>query len=134
MRVMTHPLHDFADRYTAAWCSDDPHQVAEFFAADGVLTINGGTPHVGREAIAASAAAFMQAFPDLVVALRALDDVDGRVAYHWTLTGTNTGPGGTGRAVRIDGTELWQLGDAGLIADSIGSFDATDYQRQLQGA
>ena len=89
---MTHPLQDFADRYTTAWCSDDPHQVAGFFAAEGVLTINGGAPHVGREAIAASAASFMQAFPDLVVALRAVEDVDERVAYHWTLTGTNMGP------------------------------------------
>jgi hypothetical protein len=24
------------------------------------------------------------------------------VEYHWTFTGTNTGPGGTGSAVRID--------------------------------
>jgi len=59
--------------------------------------------------------------------------VDGRVAYHWTLAGTNTGPGGTGRAVRIDGAELWRIDDAGLIADSIGSFDVEEYQRQLQG-
>ena len=25
--------------------------------------------------------------------------------YHWTLTGTNTGPGGAGHAVRISGFE-----------------------------
>lgn len=131
---MTHPLHDFADRYTAAWCSDDPHQVADFFSENGVLTINGGTPHVGRAAIAASAASFMEAFPDLVVALRAVEDVDGRVAYHWTLTGTNTGPGGTGRFVQIDGTELWQLDASGLIDDSVGSFDVAEYERQLQSA
>lgn len=130
---MTHPLHDFADRYTAAWCSDDPHQVADFFAPDGVLTINGGTPQAGRDAIAASAASFMNAFPDLVVALRSVEDRDGRVAYHWTLTGTNTGPGGTGRFVQIDGTELWQLDASGLIADSVGSFDVAEYERQLQG-
>ena len=130
---MTHPLYDFADRYTTAWCSDNPSKVAEFFAPNGTLTINGGVTHTGREAIAASAASFMEAFPDLVVTLRRVDDVDGRVAYHWTLAGTNTGPDGTGRAVRIDGTELWQIDDAGLIADSIGSFDVEEYQRQLQG-
>jgi uncharacterized protein (TIGR02246 family) len=133
MPAMTHPLHDFADRYTAAWCSDDPSQVADFFALNGALTINGGVPSVGRDAITASAASFMQAFPDLVVTLRSVEDTDGRVAYHWTLAGTNTGPGGTGRAVRIDGTELWQLDDDGLIADSIGTFDAEEYARQLQG-
>jgi len=130
---MTHPLYDFADRYTTAWCSDNPSKVAEFFAPNGTLTINGGVPHTGREAIAASAASFMEAFPDLVVTLRRVDDEDGRVAYHWTLAGTNTGPGGTGRAVRIDGAELWQIDEAGLIADSIGSFDVEEYQRQLQG-
>lgn len=130
---MTHPLHDFAERYTAAWCSDDPAQVAEFFTANGRLTINGGEPHVGRAAIADSAASFMRAFPDLVVALRAVEDCDERVCYHWTLTGTNTGPGGTGRRVEIDGTESWQLDPSGLISDSVGSFDTESYRRQLDG-
>lgn len=129
---MTHPLHDFAERYTAAWCSQDPSQVAAFFASDGVLTINGGPPHVGREAITASAASFMTAFPDLVVSLRSLEDLDDRLWYHWRLTGTNTGPGGTGRSVCIDGSEAWTLNAAGEILDSVGTFDVADYERQLQ--
>jgi hypothetical protein len=36
-----------------------------------------------------------------------MDDlnVDGdRIEYHWTFTGTNTGPGGTGKAVRVRGS------------------------------
>lgn len=130
---MSHPLHAFAERYTMAWCSDDPQQVAAFFAPDGRLTINDGVPHEGRTAIAASAASFMQAFPDLVVTLRAVHDDGDRVAYHWTLAGTNTGPGGTGRAVRIDGVERWRMAHTGLIADSIGRFDPADYDRQLRG-
>lgn len=130
---MPHPLHDFAERYTAAWCSQDPAQVAAFFAPQGVLTINGGTPHVGREAITASAASFMTAFPDLVVSLLALGEHDGRVLYRWRLTGTNSGPGGTGRAVCIDGSEAWLLDGHGTIADSIGSFDESEYRRQLMG-
>ncbi|WP_461414403.1 nuclear transport factor 2 family protein [Gemmatimonas sp.] len=128
---MTHPLHEFAERYTAAWCSQNPDQVAACFAVDGVLTINGGSPHVGRTAIAESAAAFMTAFPDLVVALRSLASHDDRVWYDWVLTGTNTGPGGTGRPVRINGREAWRMTDNGLISDSIGSFDVVDYERQL---
>lgn len=130
---MLHPLQDFAERYTAAWCSDEPSHVAAFFTPNGRLTINGGAPHVGREAIAASAASFMRAFPDLVVALRDIEDCDGRVCYHWTLTGTNTGPGGTGRRVQIDGTESWVMDASGLIRESIGRFDGEAYQRQLDG-
>jgi hypothetical protein len=48
-----------------------------------------------------------------------------------TLTGTNTGPGGTGRAVRISGFEVWQIGEGGLIAKSEGHFDEVEYRRQL---
>jgi len=57
----------------------------------------------------------------------------GRTLFHWTLVGTNTGPGGTGRAVRISGVEQWRLSREGLIEESLGHFDAADYQRQLDG-
>jgi len=55
------------------------------------------------------------------------------VCYDWTLIGTNTGPGGTGRAVRISGREAWRMHAHGIIADSVGSFDVADYERQLHG-
>jgi hypothetical protein len=54
------------------------------------------------------------------------------VEYHWTLTGTNTGLGGTGRRVRISGSETWWFGTDGLIACSQGRFDVPEYGRQLQ--
>ena len=63
-----------------------------------------------------------------------LDDliVDGdRIEYHWTFTGTNTGPGGMGNAVRVNGYEEWVLDDDGLIAASQGHYDAGEYARQL---
>ena len=56
---------------------------------------------------------------------------DGGAIYHWTLNGTNDGPGGTGRSVRISGYEVWQIGANGLIANSEGHFDALEYNRQL---
>jgi uncharacterized protein (TIGR02246 family) len=124
-------VRDFATRYTAAWCSQDAASVAAFFAEGGSLTINAGAPSVGRAAITAAAQGFMTAFPDLVVAMDGID-VDGHLAvYRWTLTGTNTGPGGSGRAVRISGHEEWTLAPDGLIAASLGHFDEADYQRQL---
>lgn len=124
-------LHDFARRYTEAWCSGDPARVAEHYAPDGSLTINGGTPAVGRAAITEAARSFMEAFPDMQVLF---DDLRGN-EYHWTLVGTNTGPGGTGNRVRISGHEEWTMGTDGLIGASLGHFDEEEYARQLeQGA
>jgi hypothetical protein len=70
----------------------------------------------------------------MVVAMDGLDIVDDRHAvYRWTLTGTSSGPGGNGNAVRISGYEEWTLDEDGLIAQSLGHFDAADYRRQLGG-
>ena len=122
-------LRDFARRYTEAWCGGDPARVADHYAPDGSLTINGGAPSVGRAAITDAARSFMEAFPDMQVLF---DDLRGN-EYHWTLVGTNTGPGGTGNPVRISGYEEWTIGSDGLIAASLGHFDEDDYARQLQG-
>ena len=127
------PTRAFAHDYTAAWCSHDASRVASFFEVDGSLTINDGMPARGRAAIATDAGAFMTAFPDLVVTFDRLEPLPDAVRYHWTLTGTNTGPGGSGKAVRVSGHETWTLGAGGLIARSIGAFDAADYARQLSG-
>lgn len=125
-------LRDFARRYTAAWCSQEPERVASFFAADGALTVNAGAPAIGREAIAETARSFMTAFPDLQVLMDEAVDLGERAIYRWTLVGTNTGPGGAGRHVRISGYEEWRLSGDALIAESLGHFDAEDYARQLQ--
>ena len=125
-------IRSLAERYTAAWCSHDAGSVAAFYDETGSLRVNENAPAIGREAITEVAQAFMTDFPDLQVFL---DDLllqgDGAI-YHWTLTGTNTGPGGTGRAVRISGFELWQIGEDGLIAMSQGHFDEVEYRRQLE--
>lgn len=124
-------LREFGEKYTAAWCSQDATRVAAFFAESGSLQINDGPPAIGRDAIAAVAQGFMSAFPDMVVAMDSVDlDSEGAV-YRWTLTGTNTGPGGTGKAVRVSGHEKWTFGADGLIAASEGHFDEADYNRQL---
>jgi hypothetical protein len=73
----------------------------------------------------------MTAFPDLVVRLDSVHKSGAHVTYHWTLTGTNTGPGGTSKPVKISGFEVWRFGPDELIAESKGHFDAADYQRQL---
>jgi steroid delta-isomerase-like uncharacterized protein len=125
-------LRSFAEAYTAAWCSQDAARVAAFYAEDGSLSVNEAAPAVGRAAITEVAQGFMTAFPDMQVFLDELRLEDDHASYHWTLTGTNTGPGGTERAVRISGYEVWQIGADGLIATSRGHFDAEDYRRQLE--
>ena len=126
-------MREFAARYTAAWCSQNAASVAAFFAPEGSLTINDGSPAVGRAAITAAAQEFMTAFPDLVVSKDKVDVEGERAIYQWTLTGTNTGPGGTGRRVRVSGREEWRVGGDGLIAESQGHFDDAEYARQLKG-
>ena len=127
-------LEDFAAGYTAAWCSRQPASVASFFAEQGSLTINDGHPSVGRAAIGEAARSFMTAFPDMIVTMDAIDKRGSDSAiYRWTLTGTNDGPGGTGRHVRISGFEEWRIGADGLIAESKGHFDEAEYERQLRG-
>lgn len=121
-------IHEFARSYTDAWCSRDPTRVADHFVSDGTIAINGGDPTEVTEV----ARSFIAAFPDIQVFM---DDVvlnDETVEYHWTFTGTNTGPGGTGRAVRITGFEEWTFGDDGLVAVSRGTYDQDEYDRQLE--
>ena len=129
---MNTSLKDFATQYTAAWCSQNAASVASFFADNGSLKINSGEPSVGRAAITAAAQGFMSAFPDMVVTMDDVSGDGGSAVYRWTLTGTNTGPGGTGNAVRISGFEEWTIGADGLILKSLGHFDDAEYQRQLK--
>ena len=68
----------------------------------------------------------------MVVTMDGLSIEGDHAIYRWTLTGTNTGPGGTGRAVRVSGHEEWTMGADGLIAESQGHFDETEYNRQLK--
>jgi ketosteroid isomerase-like protein len=125
-------MRSFAEAYTAAWRSHDAASVASFYEENGSLSVNETAPAVGRAAISEVAQGFMTAFPDLQVFLDELLLQDDGAVYHWTLAGTNTGPGGTGRAVRISGFEVWQIGADGLIANSRGHFDSVEYQRQLE--
>ena len=125
-------LTRFAKRYAEAWCSQNPESVAAFFAENGSISINNGPPAVGRAAIAREAQAFMTTFPDMIVTMDKLAHDEQGTKFHWILTGTNTGPGGTGKRVRISGCELWKIDNDGLVAESKGHFDSPEYERQLK--
>ena len=130
--MMACKLDEFAERYAEAWCSRNPERVASFFAEGGSLRVNDDAPAVGRSAITEVARSFMRAFPDMVVTFDELVRKPRAIEFHWTLTGTNSGPGGMGKRVRISGHEEWRIGADGLIAESNGHFDAAEYQRQLE--
>ena len=122
----------FAKRYAEAWCSQNPENVVTFFAKNGSLSVNDGPPAVGRAAIAEVARGFMRDLPDMIVTMdEVTSDSDG-TKFHWTLTGTNTGPIGTGKRLRISGYELWKFDNDGLIAESKGHFDGAEYERQIK--
>ncbi len=123
----------FAKCYAEAWCSQNPESVAAFFAEKGSLSVNDGPPAVGRAAIAEVARGFMRDLPDMIVTMDDVTHDSDGTKFHWTLNGTNTGPGGTGKRVRISGYELWKLDPDGLIGESKGHFDSADYERQLRG-
>ena len=121
-------VREHARSYTDAWCSHDPAKVAAHFASGGTIAINGGEPTEVTEV----ARSFISAFPDIQVFM---DDVvfkDETVEYHWTFTGTNTGPGGPGKPVRISGFEEWMFGADGLVVESRGHHDQDENARQLE--
>lgn len=128
----TKKMEMFGERYAKAWSSQQPDHVAAFYSTTGSLKVNDGEPAVGREAIAKTADGFMKAFPDMIVTKDTMIVTRYGVEFHWTLTGTNTGPNGTGKKVKISGFEAWQMSNDGLIQISIGNFDTTEYKRQLK--
>ena len=125
-------LTEFATRYAKAWCSQNPERVAAFFAKNGSLSVNDGPPAVGRLAITEVVQGFMRDFPDMIVTMDAVTHESEGTKFHWTLTGTNTGPGGTRKRLPISGYELWKIDDNELIAESKGHFDTAEYERQLK--
>ena len=128
MQKTTNHIREFAIDYTAAWCSHDAVKVASFFSHDGTLRDNDGPMLVGRVAIAESAQGFMTTFPDLMLTLEDVNESHGAIIYKWILEGTHCT---TGRSVLLHGSEQWMMGDDGLIAESMGSFDEADYHRQV---
>ena len=124
-------LKEFATRYAAAWSSQSPDSLVAFYTEDGSLTVNNGTPSVGRAAVRATVASFMTGFPDMKVVLDSVVRSGATVRFHWTWTGTNTGPDGNGRAVNISGYEEWTLSPDGLIRQSLGHYDEAEYARQM---
>lgn len=116
-----------AAAYTAAWNSGSPEAVAAFYAQNGQIVINRGTPWIGRKGIADMAAGFFADVPDLRLVCDEVRCAGTHVAYFWTFTGTHSS---TRNPLRIVGWEEWDLDDELKVVASRGWYDADDYARQ----
>ncbi len=75
-------LTDFASRYATAWSSQNPQGLVSFYAKNGSITMNAGTPAVGRAAIAAKAGEFMTAFPNMIVKMDSVSLNGSHATFH----------------------------------------------------
>jgi uncharacterized protein (TIGR02246 family) len=119
-------IRDIAHAYTAAWNSGSPAVVAAFYAQDGQIVINRGTPWVGRSGIAGMAAGFFADVPDLALVCDGVRCVGDHAVYLWSFTGTHAG---TKNPLRIVGCEEWDFDADYKVKASRGWFDAEDYAR-----
>ncbi len=124
-------LEQFAIRYTEAWCSQQAALVAACFEENGSFAVNSGRPSIGRRAIEGAAQEFMTDFPDMVLTLDRLVMEKAQLRYYWTMTGTNSGPGGSGKSLRISGYEVLEMAETGLIQSAIGHYDEAEWARQI---
>lgn len=123
-------VSQMAADYTAAWNSGLPEAVASFYAQDGHISINRGTPWNGRAGIAAMAAGFFADVPDLSLVCDDLRCAGDHAVYRWTFTGHHAG---SGNPLRISGWEEWDLDGDGKVRSSLGWYDGADYARQAAG-
>lgn len=128
--VEVETIRRIADAYTAAWNSGSADAVSRFYAKDGGIVINRGTPWVGRGGVAQMAAGFFADVPDLTLACDGLRVAGDHVVYLWTFTGTHAA---SGRPLRVSGWEEWDLNADNEVVASRGWFDADDYARQTSG-
>ncbi|MFT5112044.1 MAG: steroid delta-isomerase-like uncharacterized protein [Parasphingorhabdus sp.] len=133
MPVTLEAVETMAREYTAAWCSGVAEAVSAFYAEDGAIVINEGEPCDGRGEVTTMAQGFMDAFPDLSLHQDSIRSSGTHAVFMWTLTGTNSGPGGTGNNIEIGGWEYWKLTDDCKVQHSCGHFDAEDFDRQIAG-
>ena len=128
MPIKPHDVHDMAKRYAEAWSSHSPDAVTSFYEPEGRIAINDGDGLSGRAAIAEMAQGFFDAFPNLVVHLDEIRVAGHNAVFLWTLEGTHFE---TKNFVKVSGWEEWRLSDSLLVAESLGRFDAVEYDRQI---
>ena len=123
-------LNALAERYTDAWNSKIPENVASFHTSNSSIVINRGEPSVGHAGLTEMAAGFHADVPDLHLTCNGIRGAGAHVIYLWTFTGQHAG---TGNALNVQGWEEWDLDADMKITSALGWFDADDYERQVSG-
>jgi len=127
-------LKKFGIEYETAWRSLVPEKPFSYQAKKCIVTVNDGEPMTTVEERLDGIIGFMESFPDLIITMNNIVVEDRGTVFYWNLKGTNTGPGGTGNRVNIDGCEVWKLNNQNEIVEIKGFFDAEDYESQVNGA
>lgn len=130
MSFTQNALDDLATRYTAAWNSKVPENVASFHVADSRIVINRGEPSVGHSGLTEMAAGFHADVPVLVLQNDGIRAAGTHVVFMWTFTGHHAQ---TGNPLDVSGWEEWELDDNMKVTSALGWFDAEDYDRQVDG-
>ncbi len=123
-------LDELAAKYTDAWNSKIPENVAAFHVSSSQISINRGEPYVGHDALTAMAAGFHADVPDLFLHNDGIRSAGNHTVYMWTFTGHDSR---SGNPLKISGWEEWELDENMKVTSAFGWFDADDYQRQADG-
>lgn len=123
-------LDDLAARYTDAWNSKVPENVAAFHASTSQISINRGEPSFGHDGLTAMAAGFHADVPDMVLRNDGIRGAGNHVVFLWTFMGHDSQ---TGNPLEISGWEEWELDQDMKVTSALGWFDADDYQNQVDG-
>ncbi|MEM7236566.1 MAG: nuclear transport factor 2 family protein [Pseudomonadota bacterium] len=123
-------LDDLARRYTDAWNSKVPENVASFHMASSSIVINRGEPSIGHVGLAEMAAGFHADVPDLHLTCNGIRGAGSHVVYLWVFTGHHAE---TGNPLNVQGWEEWELNEDMKVTSALGWFDGEEYDRQVAG-
>ncbi len=126
------------EAYLAGWNAHDSAAAASQFAPEVVYyDASVGTPITGAEAAKTGVIDnFLTAAPDAVWKMEGSPVVqDGKVAFEWTFSGTNTGPwadgtAATGKAFSFTGASVFVV-EGGKITHQSDYYDALGFYKQL---
>lgn len=128
MTETTRRIAELAKEHAAAWSKNKPEKIGMLFTERGSITVNGGEPHVGRDAIVESAKQLLAAFPGLEVHCEATRHAGRRAVFVWTLLGRHAE---SGNDVVLPGWHEWEINDDMGVTRCRGFYDAEDLQRQI---
>ena len=104
------------ERILQIWNQGNMDLVDEVYTAQ-VVRYDAGWPHPirGLDALKSHFQFYRSAFPDIDMIIQETIMEGNKVVWHWTLTGTNTGPMGeapaTGKEVRLSGISIGRIAD-----------------------